>query len=198
MTQYSTQHFTSNNSDRSFGVFNPSVASTAFSDSSGVPRGTVEGRRHQLDRGASRSDPLVQQRLRQRDRESQLLGWGQKLGRDACFVRPATHSTSIEVEVEPPSHSSLSSKHRQHSLLDLLYKPATQGLEAIIDMTDKLEVHQGRARSSSRPANKWRASREISAPSLAASLSSIATTPTGRRLAARQLFEQYGISRPSG
>ncbi|KAK3997229.1 hypothetical protein QBC44DRAFT_376731 [Cladorrhinum sp. PSN332] len=158
---------------------------------SDVPRGTVEGRLHQLDRrGVSKSDPQLQRRLWQRDRESQLFGWGQKLPKEACFVRPATHSTSIEIIKSSQSVISIHPYSQQDSQLIIQHA---------INMSSNPQDLAPPSASSSRLPGKLLRSRELSSltTGTTGTQSSITTTPTGRRLAARQLFEQYGISRPS-
>ncbi|KAK4190102.1 hypothetical protein QBC35DRAFT_112164 [Podospora australis] len=143
-----------------------------------LPRGTVETRISQLRRRLSRSDPTLGDAYWQRrDLESELLGWGRKLGPDACFVRPATHSTTVDLlRVATPSSS-------DSTTISVPYKMAGSASDA----------------DNHRLAAKWH-SRGIPAPSLASAgtTATTITTPTGRRMAARELFDQYNISRPSG
>ncbi|KAK3333997.1 hypothetical protein B0T19DRAFT_440692 [Cercophora scortea] len=157
-----------------------------------VLKGTVECRIHQLDRTATRPDtPLAQ-----RDRDSELIGWGRKLGPEARFVRPATHSQTIEVRLSDQSEP----RHTFDGSLLQPHPPKNENKQAPLTVGDsrrstmfaslpELLARPSQRGSSSGPRQR---NREASAPSVVSygTGQSYTTTPGGRRQAARQLFEQ--------
>lgn len=119
-------------------------------------------------------------------------------------MQPASHSRTIELTIRIPSRQrQLISSAVDYSILRTIRhavaseensEPTSPDMYASLpDLNRPGQQGQG-SRSKSR-------TREISAPSMMSfgtGQDSLATTPAGRRQAARQLFEQYGIPRPPG
>ncbi len=184
-------------------------------DDEDVPKGTVQSRIRRLHRAAQNRPSSPPSPISKRERNSERSGWGAKFGVQARFIQPATHGTAIEVKLNiprptvsssfqpplPPRYPSIASSGQAspRTAPRALDKMGTHQLDDFVapdDITFSSSTprpgHAQLMGSSYRP---------VSSHSLASSRTgqgSYITTPTGRREAARKLFEQYGISRPSG
>ena len=139
-----------------------------------VPEGTVQSRIRRLRRLAeltlASASPVPEH-----ERDGERSGWGTKVGAQAQFVRPATHNTELG---DHATAKSLSNSDEPFHTPDILGDDI-MGDGFTLASTTATQI------KSSTPA----ATRDAQTGS---------ASPTGRRRAARELFEQYHVSRPSG
>ncbi len=180
-----------------------------------VPKGTVQSRTRRLQRLAENGSRFQPSPVSDRERDGERFGWGTRSGLDAQFAQPATHSKVIEVR--PNIADQFFSQSFQHPLPSRYPSiggsdpPSPRTVKSILSQIspprqEDMLVPESEASTTitSRPSPlqvtvspKFPMSTQR-LPSSSTQQDSGHTTPTGRREAARALFDEYGISRPSG
>ena len=180
-----------------------------------VPKGTVQSRTRRLQRLAENGSRPQPSPVSDRERDGERFGWGTRSGLDAQFAQPATHSKAIEVRPNMPGQ--FVPQSFQHPLpsrypsIGSSDPPSPRTVKSILSQMssqrrENMPVPESEAASTitsrpSPPPVTVSPRFPMSPPRLQSSSTeqeSGRTTPTGRREAARALFDEYGISRPSG
>ncbi len=180
-----------------------------------IPKGTVKSRIRRLHRLAENGPSSPPSPVPIRERDSERSGWGAKRGVQARFIQPATHSKALELGLA--GSNQLLPSGFQHALPPEYPNnedsdpPSTRTVTIVPGSIagrrpkDMLGCYLSVSSDTTAPptelqavsSQQWPAS-PGSENSSGARQESDTPSPTSRRVAARALFDRYGISRPSG
>lgn len=184
--------------------FTPRLTATpSFEDQDNdkVPDGTVTSRIFQLQQLADPAPGTPPPPLSVRDRDAEQSGWGRRVEGNVRSLLPASRFDSIHVEHRVPRRV-VSSYLRPNSNLS-----GTHGADAATPLGQRTEPldnrHTLRRVSTLQPRFPRRAEADTSTGIFYSTASEMEgesppPTPTARREEARQMFEEHGLSHPSG